>query len=99
MSLILTFWEKCPHSPYDPDAFDCLLEVRLKSVKQIPELVARMPRGCAWITTEYSGDHRKAGKISCLTNPRRFKEIWALGQPLPQAQTKRCPLCGAIKSE
>jgi hypothetical protein len=91
--LILTFWED-PKIKNDPDDFDSILEIRLKSVKQIPELMAHMPAKCTMVSTEYSGNHLRRGKISTPDNPRRFKEIWRKGQPIPEAKSNKCPLCG-----
>lgn len=97
MSLILTFWERprnWTNAPGTEDDFDGILEIRLKSVKQIPELLAAMPKHCAMVSTEHSGDHRQRGKITNPQNPRYFKEIWRKGQPIPQIGIKKCPLCG-----
>ncbi len=95
--LILTFWEDPRGGNLTGDDFDGLLEVRLKSVTQIPELLAHMPRRCTMVSTEYSGNHYNRGKLSCPTNPKRFKEIWRKGQPLPVAKDSKCPLCGSTK--
>lgn len=94
---ILTFWED-PTNKKTPDDFEGILEVRLKTVKQIPELIAHMPKYCTMISLEYSGNHYNAkGQLSCPSNPRRFKELWRKGQPIPQAKSKSCPLCGCEK--
>ncbi len=91
--MILTFWEDPRGGNLTGDDFDGILEVRLKSVKQIPELLAAMPKHCTMVSTEYSGNHTMRGKITCPTNPRRFKEIWRKGQQIPQAKSTVCPLC------
>lgn len=96
--LILTFWEDPRGGNLTGDDFDGIMEVRLKTVKQIPELLAHMPANCTMVSTEYSGNHyRRAGEISSPTNPRRFKEIWRKGQPLPIAKSAKCPMCGHSK--
>jgi len=92
--LILTFWEDPKGGNVTGDDFDSILEVRLKSVKQIPELLAHMPRKCTMVSTEYSGNHTRNGKITTPNNPKRFKEIWRKGQSLPKAKDNKCPLCG-----
>ncbi len=93
--MILTFWEDPRGGNLTGDDFDGILEVRLKSVKQIPSLLAAMPAKTTMVSTEYSGNHyRRKGVISTPTNPRRFKEIWRKGQPLPQTKSTICPLCG-----
>ena len=96
MSLILTYWEDPPNKVIEDD-FDGILEVTLKSVKQIPDLIAAKPSHCTMISLEYSGDHRKNGKISNPQNPHRFREIWRKSQPLPDYKPKKCPLCGHTK--
>ena len=97
MSLMLTFWEYPKYGQDTPDDFDGILTVRLKTVKQIPDLIANMPANCKMISTEHSGDHRQRGKITCPTNPRRFKELWRFGQPIPEKKENKCPLCGCVK--
>lgn len=92
MSLILTYWED-PPIKNDPDDFDGILEIRLKSVKDIPNFIAARPTKCTMISTEHSGDHKKRGKLSNPQNPRYFKEIWRKGQPEPVVKIKKCPLC------
>lgn len=91
--LILTYWKDAPNRRTEDD-FDGLLEVRLKTVKQIPELLAHMPGNCTMVSLEYSGPHKKNGKLTDPTNPRRFKYIWQKGQPIPMAKSLKCPLCG-----
>jgi hypothetical protein len=96
--LILTFWEDPPNGNKTGDDFDGILEVRLKSVKEIPSLLAAMPKRCTMVSTEYSGTHlNRKGKVSSPQNPRRFKEIWRKGQPLPSVKDSKCPLCGHVK--
>lgn len=91
--MILTFWSDPPNKN-DPDDYESILEVRLKTVAEIPQLVAHRPTNCTMISTEYSGVHRnKKGQISSPTNDRRFKEIWRTGQASP-SKSKHCPLCG-----
>ncbi len=95
MSLRITFWEDGGNpGTRTEDDFDELCSFNLKSVKQIPDLVAHMPRRCTMISTEYTGDHRRSGRLTNPTNPRWFKEVWRKGQPLPVAKSKTCPLCG-----
>jgi hypothetical protein len=96
MSLILTYWED-PRIKNTPDDYEGILEVRLKSIKQIPELLAHMPSHCTMVSTEYSADHKNRGKISNPSNPRYFKEIWKKGQPLREKSSPKCPLCGGPK--
>jgi len=90
--IILTFWED-PRIKRTEDDFDSILEVRLKTVKQIPELLAHMPKNCTMVSTEYSGDHKVRGKITRPDNTRHFKEIWRKGQIIPKAKVSACPLC------
>lgn len=100
MSLVLTYWEYPKNGQgNDSEAFEGILEVRLKSTRQIPELIAHMPPNCRMISTEYSGNHTRNGRITCKDNPRRFKELWRYPQPIPQPKVSKCPLCGAIKDE
>ena len=99
MSLILTFWADPPHGNETGDDFDGILEVRLKTTKDIPNLLAHMPPNCTMVSREYSGDHMSRGKITDPNNTRHFKEIWRKGQPIPQVKDKACPLCGAIKGK
>jgi hypothetical protein len=90
----LTFWED-PKIKRTEDDFDSILTVHLKSVKQIPELVAHMPKRCTMISTERSAAVKRKGRIINPGNPKYFKEIWRKGQPIPAATSKKCPLCGA----
>lgn len=96
MSVILTYWTYPKNGQNTPDDYDSILEVRIKSVKQILEFLAAMPKNCTMVSTEYSANHyRSAGKLSTPTNPRRFKEIWRKGQPFPVfTSMQKCPLCG-----
>lgn len=96
MSLMLTFWED-PRIKRTEDDFDEILTVRLKSVKQIPDLIAAKPRRCTMISTEYSGDHKNRGKLTNPNNSRLFKELWRTGQTFKPATLECCPLCGAKK--
>ena len=89
----LTFWGD-PRIKSTEDDFDGILTVHLKTVKQIPELIAHMPKRCTMISTERSAAHKKNGKVVNPNNPTYFKEIWRKGQPIPAATTKKCPLCG-----
>lgn len=97
MSLILTYWEDSKSPDRTEDDFDGLLEIRLKSVKQLPALIASMPVATPMISIEYSGDHKRNGKISTPSNPRRFKELWRKGQSIPMFRPAQCPLCGCVK--
>lgn len=93
MSIVLTYWERPKYGYSDDEDYDGLFQVHLKSVKQIPALIAARPPRCVMISTEHSAERT-------LRNGRRtnfFKQIWKQGEPVPQVQVKRCPLCGAIK--
>jgi hypothetical protein len=90
---MLTYWED-PSYKNDPEDFDEILTIRLKSVKQIPDLIAARPSNCTMISTEYSGDHRKNGKITKPENSKRFKEYWRKGDIVALPRPKICPLCG-----
>ncbi len=92
----LTFWEDPTYltKKNDPEDYDEIMGVAIKTVKQIPELLAHMPKNTAAVSTEYSGDHKVRGKISKPENPRHFKFIWKRGDPLPVAKNKCCPFCG-----
>lgn len=83
MSMILTYWED-PLYKNTEDDFDEILEVRLKSVKEIPALIATKPAHCTMISTERTGPKKY------------FKEIWRKGQPIPSFKPKVCPLCFAL---
>lgn len=90
MSIVLTYWEIPKYGQNTPDDFDGILEIRLKSVKQIPNLIAHMPPHCAMISTEHSAERTlKSGRKTNF-----FKEIWRKGQPLPTVKSEKCPLCG-----
>lgn len=89
MAIVLTFWEDPPNKR-DPDDYDGIASVQLKSVKQIPELLAHMPEHCTMVSTEHS-----AARL--LKNGRKtnfFKMIWQKGQPIPKPMSRKCPLCG-----
>lgn len=90
----LTFWED-PKIKRTEDDFDGILTVHLKTVKQIPELIAHMPSHCTMISTERSADYKKNGRVINPNNPRYFKEIWRKGQQIPTVQIKKCTFCGA----
>jgi hypothetical protein len=96
MSMMLTFWEDAPIK-HTEDDFDEILTIRLKSVKQIPELIAKRPRHCTMISTEHTGNHvRQKGTKPNPLNPRSFIERWRKGQKVPVSLDKRCPLCGKV---
>jgi hypothetical protein len=85
----LTYWEIPKYGRDTEDDFDGILTVHLKSVKQIPELIAARPKHCAMISTERSAEVKlKNGKTT-----KYFKEVWRKGDPIPAFQNKRCPLC------
>lgn len=93
MSLMLTFWGD-PRKKNTEDDFDEIFTVRLKSVKQIPDLIASRPSHCTMISTEYSGDHKNRGKLTNPQNTRLFKEYWRKGQIYNTPKPPKCPLCG-----
>jgi hypothetical protein len=93
MSLKLTYWEDAKLKR-TPDDYDGIKEVYLRSVKQIPELVVMRPPNCTMISTEYSGNHTRNGKLSKHDNPRLFKIRWQKGQPVPTLNVRTCPVCG-----
>ncbi len=89
----LTYWED-PKIKNDPEDYDGIMSIAIKSVKQIQDLVAAMPARCAAVSTEYTGDHVVRGKVTKPENPRHFKFVWLKGDPLPKAKNAGCPLCG-----
>jgi hypothetical protein len=95
MSQILTYWERPKNwNGQDEDAFEGIKEIRLKTVKQIPELLARKPKHCSMISVEHSSDRTlKSGRKTNF-----FRELWRAGQPLPRPTSSICPCCNqAIK--
>jgi len=84
----LTYWED-PRIKLTEDDFDEILTVHLKTVKQIPDLIAHKPKNCTMISTEHSYERTlKNGKKTNF-----FKELWRVGQPVP-LKIGKCPLCG-----
>ncbi len=75
--MILTFWER-PKYDNDPDSWDGILEVRLKSVKQIPELLAAMPANCEMVSTEYSGNHTMRGIVEFLDEHTHENPVYSI---------------------
>jgi hypothetical protein len=69
--IILTYWEDPPNKN-DKDDYDGIKVIRLKSIKQIPELLKNKPNNCTMISTEHSAERT-------LKNGRKtnfFKVIW-----------------------
>lgn len=97
--LEFTYWETPKYGNPGPDDFDGILTIRLKSVKQIPELIAARPKNCTMISLERSAPVLKRDKSGPTNpgNPKHFKELWRKGQPIVPIQVKRCPLCGKEK--
>ena len=91
-----TYWENGGGENRTEDDFDGILTIRLKTVKQIPELITHMPKNCTMISTERSAVVLKRDKSGPTNpdNPKHFKELWRKGQPIPQQIKKCCPLCG-----
>ena len=100
MSLQLTFWEDARVKD-DPEDYDGIVTVHLKSVKQIPGLLARMPARTAAVSLERSAPVMKRDKSGPTNplNPKHFKFIWKRGQEVPVmiGQPKKCPFCGHEK--
>lgn len=71
----LTYWEDPPNKKY-PDDYDEIRTVHLKTVKQLPELIANRPANCTAISTERSASAKHNGKVIKAANPRYFKFIW-----------------------
>lgn len=67
MALILTYWED-PRVKRTEDDFDGISVVRLKTVKQIPELIAARPKGTTMISLERTGPKKN------------FRELWRKGE-------------------
>ena len=85
--IILTFWED-PIKKNTPDDYDELFHVRLKTVHQIPNLVAAKPPACTMISSEHSAFR----KLRNGSRTNFFKIVWEKGQPIPP-RGKVCPLC------
>lgn len=76
MSIILTWWED-PRVKNDPEDYDGIAQVHMKSVSEIPQLVHNRPKRCTAISTERSAFRtRKDG-----TKTNDFKFIWEKNPP------------------
>lgn len=91
--IILTYWYD-PINKTDTEDFESITWVNLKSVKQIPELVANRPKNCTMISTERSAE--RLLKTGRRTN--YFKQIWRTGDGPIRAISSKCPLCGSCQS-
>lgn len=75
MAYIITWWAD-PQVKHNPDDYNEIEHIQIKSVVERDMLIANRPKNCTAISQEYSAPHRVRGKISCPDNPRRFKFIW-----------------------
>lgn len=66
----LTYWKDAPNRS-DPEDFDGIRSVRLRTVKQIPQLIADRPANCTMISTEHPPRKLKSGEKTIF-----FKEVW-----------------------
>lgn len=92
MSMILTYWEDPRSGKNDPEDYEGLFDLRLKSVKEIPQAIRQRPSKCTMISTQHTG-------FRTLKNGRKtnfFKQVWVKGQPIPLGKSCKCLLCGRI---
>jgi hypothetical protein len=80
----LTYWQN-PRIKRDPEDFDEIETIHLKSVKQIPDLLTNRPPHCTMISTEHSAERT----LKNGTKTNFFKEIWR-----GDAKKHFCPTCG-----
>lgn len=85
--IVLTYWQDPPNKK-DPDDFDGIKEVRIKTVKEIPNLIKNRPLHCTMISTEHSAERKlRNGRMTNF-----FKVIWNGNVP-----DDICPTCGRKK--
>ena len=82
MSIVLTYWED-PWNKNDPEDFDGIKTVVVKTVKDIPSLIERRPAHCTMVSTERTG------------KKKYFKQVWR-GDGTLRKVCPRCNGCGRV---